>query len=85
MQKIITSSTYSLGSDTPAVIFGPPPWSFKALIVATITAAFGVKPEYLHLISQNFSKPISAPKPASVTKNKQKKSLLKSFISYFII
>jgi hypothetical protein len=30
---------------------------------------WGMRPEYLHLISKNFSIPISAPNPASVTQN----------------
>ena len=44
-----------------------PPCIFKALIVATITTALGVKLDNLHFISKNFSAPKSAPKPASVT------------------
>jgi hypothetical protein len=36
-------------------------------MVATITTAFGRRPENRHLRFQNFSKPMSAPKPLSVT------------------
>ena len=39
----------------------------NAFVVATITAASGDRPAFLHLISKNFSAPKSAPKPASVT------------------
>lgn len=46
---------------------GPPPCIFKALMVATSTTTLGIKPEVLHLMLKNFSIPISAPKPASVT------------------
>ena len=35
-----------------------------ALPVATMTAQFGFRPLYLHLIFMNFSSPISAPNPA---------------------
>ena len=44
-----------------------PPCIFKALVVATKTTASGFKPDFLHLISKNFSAPRSAPNPASVT------------------
>lgn len=46
---------------------GPPPCIFKALTVATSTTTLGTKPEALHLMLKNFSIPMSAPKPASVT------------------
>lgn len=46
---------------------GPPPWLFSALTVATITTALGLRPLVRHLMFINFSMPISAPKPASVT------------------
>ena len=46
--------------------FGTPALYLRALTVATITAAAGLSPAYLHLISKNFSAPRSAPKPASV-------------------
>ena len=36
---------------------------FSARTVATITAASGRRPEARHLMSTNFSKPMSAPKP----------------------
>ena len=35
-------------------------------MVATITTQSGFNPDFLHLISMNFSAPKSAPKPASV-------------------
>lgn len=47
--------------------FGPPPCIFKALTVATSTTTLGTKPDTLHLMLKNFSIPMSAPKPASVT------------------
>lgn len=47
--------------------FGPPPCIFKALTVATSTTTLGTKPDALHLMLKNFSIPMSAPKPASVT------------------
>ena len=43
-----------------------PPCHFKPLTVATIIAQKGFGPPCLTLISMNFSKPKSAPKPASV-------------------
>ena len=42
------------------------PCIFRARIVATITAAEGRRPESRHLMSMNFWKPMSDPKPASV-------------------
>ena len=51
----------------PATTFGPPPCIFNALTVATSTTALGVNPDNLHLMLKNFSNPISAPPPASVT------------------
>ena len=47
--------------------FATPPLYFNARTVATSTTASGVKPDFLHLISKNFSAPKSAPNPASVT------------------
>ena len=44
-----------------------PPFIFIDLTVATITAASGFIPAFLHFILTNFSAPRSAPKPASVT------------------
>ena len=47
---------------------GPrPPCILSARIVATITAAAGRMPDSRHLMSTNFWKPMSEPKPASVT------------------
>mmetsp|Transcript_4613 Transcript_4613/g.10930 ORF Transcript_4613/g.10930 Transcript_4613/m.10930 type:complete len:239 (+) Transcript_4613:551-1267(+) len=63
----IFSSVYSSCRGFPAETGGPPPCIFKARTVATMTAAFGFKPLYRHLILKNFSIPISAPNPASVT------------------
>lgn len=51
--------------------FGPPPCIFNARTVATRTTTFGCRPEARHLMLKNFSIPMSAPKPASVTVNKQ--------------
>lgn len=61
------STLYSSGVSAPATTFDPPPWFFIAQIVITIIAQLGFKPEYQHLILQNFSKPMSEPNPASVT------------------
>lgn len=47
--------------------FGPPPCIFSARMVATRTTTSGCKPEARHLMLKNFSMPISAPNPASVT------------------
>ncbi len=44
-----------------------PPCILSARTVATTTAASGTRPEARHLMSKNFSAPMSAPKPASVT------------------
>mmetsp|Transcript_20905 Transcript_20905/g.45514 ORF Transcript_20905/g.45514 Transcript_20905/m.45514 type:complete len:278 (-) Transcript_20905:888-1721(-) len=63
------SSVYSFWRGLPADTGGPPPCIFRARIVATITAALGFNPLYRHLILKNFSIPMSAPKPASVTQN----------------
>ena len=46
---------------------GPPPCIFRARTVATTTTASGKIPLVRHLMSTNFSKPMSAPKPLSVT------------------
>ena len=46
---------------------GPPPCIFRALTVATSTTTCGRRPEYRHLMLKNFSIPMSAPNPASVT------------------
>ena len=59
----------SLGSSgLPATIRPTPPCILSARIVATITAASGFSPEARHLMSKNFSAPMSAPNPASVTR-----------------
>lgn len=50
---------------------GPPPCIFRARTVATNTTTLGTRPEARHLMLKNFSIPISAPKPASVTAEKQ--------------
>jgi hypothetical protein len=50
----------------PGDTSGPPPCILSALVVATITVASGFNPLVLHLMLQNFSIPISAPKPPSV-------------------
>src|SRR5690606_42007286 len=52
-----------------SVTVGPPPCIFRARIVATRTAQLGLRPLVLHLMSTNFSHPMSAPNPASVTTN----------------
>lgn len=44
-QLLLTSSEYSFGKGTPATTVGPPPCILRARIVATKTAAFGVRPE----------------------------------------
>jgi hypothetical protein len=46
----------------------PAEWAFIARIVVTTTAASGVSPDARHLMLKNFSAPMSAPKPASVTR-----------------
>ena len=68
----LTSSTYSLGRGTPATTVGPPPCILRALIVATRTTALGTRPEFRHLMLKNFSMPMSAPNPASVTGNEER-------------
>ena len=50
---------------------GPPPCIFRARTVATNTTTLGTKPDARHLMLKNFSIPISAPKPASVTVENQ--------------
>ena len=63
LQPLVTASTFSALRSS----FLMPPCIFNALVVATNTTASGFKPDFLHLISKNFSAPRSAPKPASVT------------------
>lgn len=55
---------------------GPPPCIFRARTVATRTTTLGTRPDALHLMLKNFSMPISAPKPASVTVENQVGNLL---------
>jgi hypothetical protein len=68
----ITSSGFSVsscsGSGRPAIILYLPEWAFSALTVVTTTAASGCSPEVRHLILKNRSASMSAPKPASVTR-----------------
>jgi hypothetical protein len=59
--------SYGAGSGVPADTGGPPPCILSALIVTTMTTALGTRPLVLHLMLKNFSMPMSAPKPASVT------------------
>lgn len=59
--------------------FGPPPCIFRALTVATSTTTSGLRPDVRHLMLKNFSMPISAPKPASVTEPKEKTNNNKQF------
>uniref|UniRef100_A0A6B0VAI7 Uncharacterized protein n=1 Tax=Ixodes ricinus TaxID=34613 RepID=A0A6B0VAI7_IXORI len=61
------SQPYSGGSGDPSETGGPPPWTLRARSVATITTALGESPDARHLMSTNFSMPLSAPKPPSVT------------------
>mmetsp|Transcript_17361 Transcript_17361/g.37706 ORF Transcript_17361/g.37706 Transcript_17361/m.37706 type:complete len:273 (-) Transcript_17361:681-1499(-) len=63
----ILGSAYSLGRGAPAATAGAPPCIFNARSVATITAHLGFNPAERHLILKNFSTPMSAPNPASVT------------------
>ena len=66
----VTASTFSASragsSGFPATILPTPPCIFSARIVATTTAASGRRPDARHLMSKNFSAPMSAPNPASV-------------------
>ena len=62
------SSRSSAGSSgLPGTIVKRPLCIFSARIVVTTTAASGTRPEARHLMLKNFSQPMSAPKPASVT------------------
>ena len=62
-QPVFKASRFSIFKSS----FSTPPWYFKALIVATKTAALGFNPAWRHLMLTNFSAPKSAAKPASVT------------------
>mmetsp|Transcript_13111 Transcript_13111/g.52286 ORF Transcript_13111/g.52286 Transcript_13111/m.52286 type:complete len:272 (+) Transcript_13111:631-1446(+) len=75
------SSTYSFGSGAPAVTGGPPPCIFSARTVATRTATLGWRPEARHLMSTNFSAPMSAPNPASVTTKPSEPTSLRAILS----
>ena len=55
------------GRGFPGVIAKRPLCILSARTVATMRAASGSRPEARHLMSKNFSAPMSAPKPASVT------------------
>ena len=59
------SSASRFSSESAAL--GTPPLCLSARTVATTTHASGRMPDMRHLMSQNFSAPRSAPKPASVT------------------
>ena len=63
-----TASTFSLFKSA----FSTPPLYLRARTVATMTAQSGFKFASRALMSQNFSAPRSAPKPASVTANSPK-------------
>ena len=58
---------YSGANGAPALTSGPPPCTFNARTVATITITSGTKPLDLHLILMNLSPPMVKSKPASVT------------------
>ncbi len=58
----------SSGRGRPATTLYLPEWLFSARTVATTTAASGLRPETRHLMLKNRSAPMSAPKPASVTR-----------------
>mmetsp|Transcript_15187 Transcript_15187/g.37831 ORF Transcript_15187/g.37831 Transcript_15187/m.37831 type:complete len:484 (-) Transcript_15187:508-1959(-) len=62
-----SSVVYAWGSGVPATTGGPPPCIFSARTVATSTTQSGARPDARHLMFMNFSMPMSAPKPASVT------------------
>ncbi len=66
-QKLEVLLGVLLGSGAPGVTFGPPPCILSARTVATRTETFGVRPDRRVLTFQNFSKPMSAAKPDSVT------------------
>ena len=60
------SSLYSFASGLPGATAGPPPCIFCERMEHTSTMQFGTRPEARHLMSKNFSAPMSDPKPASV-------------------
>ena len=61
------SFVYASGSGRPGTTSGPPPCIFSARTVATSTDTSGFSPDRRHFTFQNFSKPMSAAKPDSVT------------------
>ena len=63
--SVITTTVRALKSH--GVNAGAPPCIFSARTVQTITEAWGMSPLNRHFRFQNFSKPMSAPKPLSVT------------------
>lgn len=65
--KSTFSVVYSGFNGMPGVTAGPPPCIFNARTVVTRTTASGVFCAARHLMSKNFSMPMSEPKPASVT------------------
>ena len=62
------SASSASGSGRPATIRWRPECTLSARTVATSTAASGAQPRARHLMLKNFSAPMSAPKPASVTR-----------------
>mmetsp|Transcript_5874 Transcript_5874/g.18677 ORF Transcript_5874/g.18677 Transcript_5874/m.18677 type:complete len:407 (+) Transcript_5874:455-1675(+) len=67
LKRSRSSLVYAAASLAPGTTGGPPPCIFSARTVATTTQQSGSRPLPRHLMSTNFSKPMSAPKPASVT------------------
>ena len=55
-----------IGEFGPGATAGPPPCIFCERMEQTSTMQFGMRPEARHLMSKNFSAPMSDPKPASV-------------------
>lgn len=72
---------------THTLTFGPPPCIFRARTVATSTTTSGFNPDVRHLMLKNFSMPMSAPKPASVTEQgrRQLNKLLRAFANKILI
>mmetsp|Transcript_27402 Transcript_27402/g.71922 ORF Transcript_27402/g.71922 Transcript_27402/m.71922 type:complete len:343 (+) Transcript_27402:644-1672(+) len=75
------SSVYTLSRGAPGVTLGPPPCILRARTVATRVTAEGMSPEARHFMSKNFSIPMSAPKPASVTTNPSWPTSLRATLS----
>ena len=61
------SARSSGGRGLPAMTLPRPPCILRARMVATMTTQSGTRPLVRHLMSMNFSIPMSAPKPDSVT------------------